>query len=77
METQKHTITYMNTNKKITQFFSESNEQFNNRLEVLKLLEKDNIKYNDAIKISKLYYNVKYMKCKYIPFVYNMVRKYL
>jgi len=77
METQEHMIIYLNTQSNIVQFLSESNEQFKDRLELIKKLEKNNIDFNNAINISKIYYNVKYKKCKYAPFVYNRVKKYL
>lgn len=77
METQEHIIIYLNTQSNIVQFLSESNEQFKDRLELIKKLEKNNIDFNNAINISKIYYNVKYKKCKYTPFVYNRVKKYL
>jgi len=77
METQIHTINYLNQEVQITQYLCEADEQFASRLELIKKLEKDNVIWKDAHKISKIFYNVKYKKSKYSPMVYNMVRKYL
>jgi hypothetical protein len=77
METQTCIITYLSNEQKITQFFSESNEYFNIRLNFIKLLEKENIVWKEVIKLSKLYMNIKYKKCKYSPIVYNKIKKYL
>ncbi len=41
METQIETIVYMNKNESIVKFFSESDEIFNDRIELLKKLEID------------------------------------
>ena len=62
METQIHKITYKNKEENITQYLSESNEQFKKRLELIKTLEKENMAWKDAYKLSKIFYNVKYKK---------------
>lgn len=77
METQNHKITYLDKEVEIIQFLSESDEHFQARLELLKKLEKDNINWKDANKLSKIFYNAKYKKCRYTPMVYNMIKKYL
>jgi hypothetical protein len=77
MESQIHQIKYLNKNVNITQFLCESDEQFNSRLELIKKLEEKNIEWKQAQKLSKLYYNVKFKKCRYSPIVYNMIKDYL
>jgi hypothetical protein len=77
MENQTQKIKYKNKEEIITQFFSESDEQFNSRLELLKKLEEENIIWKEALKISKIYYNFKFKKCRYTPQVYYMIKKYL
>jgi hypothetical protein len=77
METQIHKIKYLENDVEITQYLCESDEQFNNRLEVIKKIEKKNIDWKQAQKLSKIYYNVKYKNCRYTPIVYNMIREYL
>jgi hypothetical protein len=77
METQNRNITYLNKEEKIIQFFSESDEIFNDRLTFLKKLESESISWKEAIKLSKIYVNVKYKKCKYSPQIYYLVKKYI
>lgn len=77
METQIETINYLNKNESIVKFFSESDEIFTDRIELLRKLEKENIPYKDALKLTKIYINVKYKKCKYSPSLYNSIRKYI
>ena len=77
MESQIHQIKYLNKNVDITQYLCESDEQFNSRLELIKKLEETNIEWKQAQKLSKIYYNVKFKKCRYSPIVYNMIKDYL
>jgi hypothetical protein len=77
MESQIQQIKYLNKNVNITQFLCESDEQFNSRLELIKKLEEKNIEWKQAQKLSKIYYNVKFKKCRYSPIVYNMIKDYL
>lgn len=77
METQITTINYMGNDEAVTQFFSESDEIFNDRIEVLKKMEIDNVPWKDALKLSKIYINAKYKKCKYTSQLYNSIKKYL
>ena len=74
MESQIHQIKYLNKNVDITQYLCESDEQFNYRLELIKKLEEKNIEWKQAQKLSKIYYNVKFKKCRYSPIVYNMIK---
>lgn len=77
MESQIQQIKYLNKNVNITQYLCESDEQFNSRLELIKKLEEKNIEWKQAQKLSKIYYNVKFKKCRYSPIVYNMIKDYL
>jgi hypothetical protein len=77
MESQIETITYLNNNESIIKFLSESDEIFNDRIELLKKLEKEKIPYKDALKLTKIYINVKYKKCKYNPTLYHSIKKYI
>jgi len=77
MESQIHQIKYLDINISIIQFLCESDEQFNSRLELIKKLENKKIEWKQAEKLSKIYYNIKFKKCKYISIIYNMVRDYL
>ena len=77
METQSKTIKYKEKDETIIQFFSESDEQFNTRLELLKKLEEESIEWKEALKLSKIYFNVKFKNCKYTPQVYYTIKKYI
>jgi len=77
METQIENITYLDKNESIVKFFSESDEIFNDRIELLTKLEIDKISYKDALKLTKIYINVKYKKCKYSPQLYHSIKKYI
>ena len=77
MESQIRQIKYLDKDMKITQYLCESDEQFTLRIELIKKLEKKKIDYKQALKLSKIYYNIKFIKCKYTPVVYNMIRNYL
>jgi hypothetical protein len=68
------TIVYLNNQEKITKFFSESNLVFNQRIEIIRLMEKDNIKWKEAHKLSKIWYNIKFNNAKYNSDLY---KKYL
>ena len=77
METQIENITYLDKNETIVKFFTESDEIFNSRLELLKKLEKEKVPYKDALKLTKIYIYVKYKKCKYNPQLYHSIKKYI
>ena len=77
MESQIHQIIYLDKDVEITQYLCESNEQFASRLELIKKLEKQNIEWKQTYKLSKIYYNVQFKKCRYTPIVYNMIKDYI
>jgi hypothetical protein len=68
------TIVYLNNQEKLTKFFTESNLVFNQRIEIIRLMEKDNIKWKEAHKLSKIWYNIKFNNAKYNSDLY---KKYL
>ena len=69
-------IKYNNNFEKIIKFVSESDLRFNKRLELIKIFEKNNIKWKEANKLSKIWYNIKFNKCKYNQDLYNEYIKY-
>lgn len=71
MEEEK-SINYLNNNEKIIRYNSESNNRFNQRLQLIKLFESKQIKWKEANKLSKIWYNIKYNKCKYSPSIYKL-----
>jgi len=77
MESQIHQIKYLDKNIEIIQYLCESDEQFLSRIKLIKKLEGKKIDYKQALKLSKIYYNIKFKNCKYTHDVYNMIRNYL
>ena len=73
MESNKVKITYLGQDIDIIQYISESNNQFNARLEYIKKLETKNINWKESIRLSKIWYCIKYKSCRYSPEVYNKV----
>lgn len=65
-------ITYLNNSEKIIRFNSESNNRFNERLKIIKIFESKKLKWKEANKLSKIWYNIKYNKCKYSPNIYKL-----
>lgn len=76
MENNFKTINYLNKDVKILQYLSESNKQFNKRLEFINKLESRNIPLKDAIKYSKIWSCINYKKCKYSPEIYNLISQF-
>jgi len=67
-------IVYLDKSEKITKFISESETIFNKRIELIRLMEKDNILWKEAQKLSKIWYNIKFNGAKYNNELY---KKYL
>lgn len=76
METNYIDINYMKQTIHILQYISESNEQFKKKLEFIKKMEKKEVDWRKAIRLSKIWYCIKYKKCKYAPEVYHEVMSY-
>lgn len=73
METNYKDINYLNNDIKILQLLSESDTQFNKRLEYIRKLEKANIVWEEANRLSTIWYYIKYKKCKYPHTIYQKV----
>jgi hypothetical protein len=73
METQYKTIIYQNKEVKILQYLSESNNQFNQRLEFIKKLDNANTEWKEAQKLSKIWHNITFKKCRYPQELYNKI----
>ena len=76
METNYIEIDYLNKKKQILQYISESNNNFELRLNYIRKLEKNNISWNEALKLSLLWYNIKFKNCKYNKELYLKVLYY-
>jgi hypothetical protein len=68
-------IIYLNNQETIIKFCSESNKRFNQRIKLIKILENNNLKWKEAHKISKIWYNIIYNKCKYLQNIYLYIMK--
>jgi hypothetical protein len=76
METNYHTIEYLGKNEEILQFLSESNSEFKKRLLYIKKLEEAKIVWKEANRLSKVWYNIEFKKCKYNQDLYLKVMRY-
>ena len=65
METNYKIITYKGENVNILQYQSESNNQLKQRLDYIKKLEEKNIDWKEALRLSRIWYSIKFKKCKY------------
>jgi len=76
METNYIEIDYLNKKEQILQYISESNNNFELRLNYIRKLEENNISWNEALKLSLLWYNIKFKNCKYNKELYLKVLYY-
>ncbi len=76
METNYTEIIYLNKKEQLLQYLSESNNQFEQRLEYIKKLEKSNIDWKEANRLSKVWYCIQFKKCKYAPELYHKVTSF-
>jgi hypothetical protein len=76
MENEYVIIKYLNDDINILKYISESNNQFNNRLIFMSKLEKKNINYKEALRLSKIWFSIKYKKCTFPYEIYNYVMQY-
>ena len=76
METNYKEINYLGQPVYILQYLSESNNQFEKKLEFIKKMEKKEVEWKEAYRLSKIWYCIKYRNCRYTPEVYHMVMSY-
>jgi hypothetical protein len=76
METNYKCINYLNKEVNILQYLSESDTQFAQRLEYITLLEKAKVDWKEAVRLSKIWYCIKFKNCKYNPEIYHKVISY-
>ena len=75
MENNYIIINYNNKEESILQYNEESSNQFNKRIEFINKLNKLNINWNEALKLSKIWYCITFKKCKYKNDIYNYIKK--
>jgi hypothetical protein len=66
-------ITYNNENIDIEIIMNETKAQFAERLKYIKKLEKANISWKEANRLSVIWYYIKYLNCKYNKTLYNKI----
>jgi hypothetical protein len=76
MENNYVEINYKNKPVQILKYISESNLQFNAKLDYIKKIEKNDVDWKEANRLSKIWYCIKYKNCKYAPEVYYKVMSY-
>lgn len=74
MENTYQEMIYMDKSIKVLQYISESNNDFNKRVEFIKSLESKNKDWKEAIKLSRLWYSINIKKCKFPPEIYNKIK---
>ena len=75
MENNNINITYMGKEIKVLQYISESDSQFKKRLDFIGKLENKSISSKDAVKYSKIWYFIRFKKCKYSSDIYTKIIK--
>lgn len=76
METNYIELNYLGQSVHVQQYLSESNEQFKKKLDFIKKMEKKDVEWREACRLSKVWYCIKYRSCRYIPEVYYKVMLY-
>lgn len=76
METNYKEISYLGQQVHVLQYICESNTQFNKKLEFIKKLEKKEVNWKEANRLSKVWFCIKYKNCKYAPEIYYKVMSY-
>jgi hypothetical protein len=76
METNYKEISYLGQQVHILQYICESNTQFNKKLEFIKKLEKKEVNWKEANRLSKVWFCINYKNCKYAPEIYHKVMSY-
>jgi len=74
MENNYIKIMYLNQEQLILKYISESNNMFDQRLNFIKKAEEKNIYWNQALKLSLVWYNINFNKCKYNKELYDKVQ---
>ena len=64
---------YLGKDVNIIQYISESENQFNKRLEYIRNVEKSKLEWKEALRLSKIWHCIKFKDCKYSQELYNYV----
>jgi hypothetical protein len=69
-------ITYLNNNLTIDLIDNETKSQFAERLKYIKKLEKANLTWKEANRLSVIWYYINFLNCKYNKTLYNKIISY-
>ena len=76
MESEYINIEYMGENVEILRYLTESQNQFNARIDFIRKVEKDKVDWTEANRLSVLWHCIIYKKCKYSSEIYNKIMSY-
>jgi hypothetical protein len=76
MENNYVEINYKNKPVQILKYISESDSQFNAKLDYIKKIETKDIEWKEANRLSKIWYCIKFKHCKYTPEIYHKVMSF-
>ena len=76
MENEYIIIDYLDDKIKVLKYLSESNSEFQNRLNYIKNCEKKKLNFKEALRLSKIWYSIIFKKCKYSHEISDYVLKY-
>jgi hypothetical protein len=76
MNLMNNYILYKNKNESIERLVTESNKQFEERTKYIKKLEKHNLIWKEAIRLSIIWYCIKFLKCKYSESLHSKINSY-
>ena len=76
MENNYVEINYKNKPVQVLRYLSESNSQFNAKLDYIKKIETKDIEWKEANRLSKIWYCIKFKHCKYTPELYHKVMSF-
>jgi hypothetical protein len=76
MENNYVEINYKNKPVQILRYLSESNSQFNAKIDYIKKIETKDVEWKEANRLSKIWHCIKFRNCKYPSEIYYKVMSY-
>lgn len=76
MDTNIRMVNYCNNNYIITKIISESENEYNSRINYIHKIEKYNLPFKEALRLSKIWYSIIYKHCNYPDELHNYVMQY-
>jgi len=69
-------LNYLNKKESIEKIMTESSLQYDQRIVFIQKLESHKLNFKEAIRLSKIWYCIKFKKCKYYIDLYNTIMEY-